>query len=150
IAVQLVVVAVEVAARPVGADAVDAIDLVGRAGPVVPAVAAHVALGAGDVGLQLGVAVAAAREQLQLVRDGIFSDHIAGGVPFVVERALVGAGGEVVILDAHRGFGLDRQIAVEVHAQATGDRAGIGVVQIGVAQRAVAARLGIGGLGEGG
>ncbi|MNT30584.1 hypothetical protein D3C72_1663870 [compost metagenome] len=85
------------------------------------------------------MAVTAASEQFQLVADRVLADHVTGGVPLVLDRAVHAGDGEVVILDADRGLGLDGQIAVKIHTQAAGHSAGRGGIafKVGIAQRTV-------------
>src|SRR5215217_9259990 len=101
------VVAAEVAAGPVGADAVAAVDEVVGADAVVDAVAVFTGFEAGEVGLDRGGAVADAAEQLEILVHGQFGDAIDGGVVFMLDRAVDAGEGEVVVLDADRGFALD-------------------------------------------
>uniref|UniRef100_A0A0N4ZZV7 Carbamoyl-phosphate synthase (glutamine-hydrolyzing) n=1 Tax=Parastrongyloides trichosuri TaxID=131310 RepID=A0A0N4ZZV7_PARTI len=140
IGVGFTAVVAEVATGPIAAQAVLAVEVVVGADAVVPAVAADVGVGAGDFLLQLGVAVTAAGEQLQLVVHGVLADHVTSGVPLMLDRAIDAGDGDVVVLDPDRGLGLDGQIAVQVDAQAAGHSAGRGAVafNMGVAQRAAA------------
>src|SRR5690606_4268651 len=128
IGVSFTAVVAEVATGPVGADAVDAVDVVVSADAVVPAVAAHVGVGAGELLLQLGVAVTAASEQFQLVADRVLADHVTGGVPLMLDRAVDAGDGDAVVLDAHGRLGFDGQVTVQAHAPAAGhgDRRGGG------------------------
>src|SRR5690606_27362794 len=133
----------EVTTGPVSADAVHAVQVVVGADAIVPAVAADLGLGAGQFLLQLGVAVAAARKQLQLVADRVFADDITGSVPLVLDLAIDAGDGDVLILDPDPDFRLDGEVEVKSDAQATADRAGLGGVayHVRVAKRAIAARL---------
>ncbi|MNE93321.1 hypothetical protein D3C80_1911590 [compost metagenome] len=58
----------------------------------------------------------------------------------MLDRAIDAGDGEVVVLDADRGLGLDGQVAVQVDAQTAGHSAGRGRVtlKMRVAQRTIA------------
>ena len=68
-----------------------------------------------------------------------FKAFIAKGS--VLDLAVDAGHVDVVVLDAHRGFGLQRDEAVQVHAQSARHRARAGVVKMSVSKVAVSPRF---------
>jgi hypothetical protein len=108
------VVVGEVAAGPVGANAVAAVEEVVGAGAVVDAFAVFGGREARDLSLDLGRAVADAAEQLEVRGDRQNADGVDRSVILMLQVARDAGDGDVVVLDAERDFAFGADVGLNL------------------------------------